>query len=116
MKTFDEIRSILAEHKQELKEKFKVEELGIFGSYARSEQRDDSDLDMVIGFEDDESMGGFEFIGRMMDVEEFLEKAMEIRVHLASKRQDMADEVWFDTLPVHWNLFDLRTFSTTKQM
>ena len=56
MKPFDEIRSILAEHKQELKEKFNVEQLGIFGSYARNEQRDDSDLDVVIGFEDEESM------------------------------------------------------------
>ena len=94
MKTFDEIRSILAEHKQELKEKFNVEQLGIFGSYARNEQRDDSDLDVVIGFEDEESGGRLEFVGRMMDVEEFLENAMGIKVHLVSKRQAMASDKW----------------------
>lgn len=29
------------EHEEELKSKFKVKELGIFGSYARNEQRED---------------------------------------------------------------------------
>ena len=94
MKTFDEIRKILAEHKQELREKFKIEQLGIFGSYARNEQTDDSDLDVVIGFEDEESMGGLEFVGRMMDVEESLENAMGIKVPLASKRQAMTSNKW----------------------
>lgn len=41
MKNFEEIKKILMEHEEELKSKFKVKELGIFGSYARNEQRED---------------------------------------------------------------------------
>ncbi len=49
----------------------------------------DSDLDLLIAFEDEKSIGGFEFIGRMMDIEEFLENTLGIKVHLATERQAM---------------------------
>ena len=89
MRTLEEVKNILAENKEGLKEKFKVRLLGIFGSYARNEQREDSDLDLLIAFEDERSIGGFEFIGRMMDLEEFLENILGIKVHLATERQAM---------------------------
>ncbi len=34
---FNEIKQIIGWHKQELKDKFKVKEIGIFGSYVRDE-------------------------------------------------------------------------------
>ena len=40
MKTFDEIKKILAEHKEEFKEKYKVKEISIFGSYVKGEQKE----------------------------------------------------------------------------
>lgn len=39
MKTFDEIKKILAKHKEEFKGKYKVKEIGIFGSYLREGQK-----------------------------------------------------------------------------
>lgn len=51
MKTFEEIRSILEKHKEEIEKKFKVKEIGIFGSYIRKEQKDASDLDILVDFE-----------------------------------------------------------------
>ncbi len=45
MKQFDEIKEILKNHKEEIKEKFGVKELGIFGSYVRREQNEISDID-----------------------------------------------------------------------
>ena len=39
MKTFEKLKDILAEHKQEIKDRFKVEEIGIFGSYVRKMQK-----------------------------------------------------------------------------
>ena len=39
MKTFEKLKDTLAEHKQELRDRFKVEEIGIFGSYVRMEQK-----------------------------------------------------------------------------
>ncbi len=38
MKTLKEIKTQLAALKPELKEKFKVETIGVFGSYSRGEQ------------------------------------------------------------------------------
>ncbi|MGH7800091.1 MAG: nucleotidyltransferase family protein [Thermodesulfobacteriota bacterium] len=87
MNDIEEIRKIIAGHEEELKEKFKVKRLGTFGSYARNEQRESSDLDLLIAFEDEKSIVGFEFIGCMMDLEEFLENTLGIKVHLATERQ-----------------------------
>jgi predicted nucleotidyltransferase len=35
MKTFEKLKDTLTEHKQELRDRFKVDEIGIFGSYVR---------------------------------------------------------------------------------
>ncbi len=50
MKTLNEIKKILLEHKQELKEKYKVKSIAIFGSYARGEQTEKSDIDILVEF------------------------------------------------------------------
>ena len=39
MKTFEQLKDILSNHKQELNDRFKVEEIGIFGSYVRKDRR-----------------------------------------------------------------------------
>ena len=44
MKTFDEIKETLGKHKSELNEKYGVIKMGVFGSFARSKQREDSGL------------------------------------------------------------------------
>jgi predicted nucleotidyltransferase len=43
-----EIISFLKSHKNEFKEKFGVEKIGLFGSYARNEANENSDIDIVI--------------------------------------------------------------------
>jgi predicted nucleotidyltransferase len=48
MKTLNEIRSILSEHRQVLQERYGVEELALFGSYARGEQSPVSDVDILV--------------------------------------------------------------------
>lgn len=50
MKTLDEIRQILSERKSWLCETYQITELGIFGSYARGEQTQDSDVDVLIDY------------------------------------------------------------------
>jgi len=49
-KSLDEIKEILKKHEKELKEKFGVEEIGVFGSYVRGEQKKDSDIDILVEF------------------------------------------------------------------
>ena len=46
----NQIRLLILERKDELKEKFKAEVLGIFGSYARGEEKKESDIDVLVRF------------------------------------------------------------------
>jgi len=80
MKTIEEIKGILQRHKGELREKFKVKEIGIFGSYVKAEQRKASDIDILVEFE--KSIGLFEF----MDLEEYLADLLGAKVDLVSKK------------------------------
>lgn len=50
MKTLVEIKKILTKHKAEVQEKYKVSELGIFGSFVRGEQRKRGDIDILVEF------------------------------------------------------------------
>ncbi|KUK23762.1 MAG: DNA polymerase beta domain protein region [Thermotoga petrophila] len=51
MKSLEEIKEILSEHKEEIREKYGVVILGVFGSYARGEQKETSDVDILIEIE-----------------------------------------------------------------
>lgn len=46
----NQIRLIILERKDEIREKFKAEVLGIFGSYARGEEKRGSDIDFLVRF------------------------------------------------------------------
>ena len=50
MKTLPEIERILKGLKPILRENFKVKEIGIFGSFVRGEQKETSDLDLLVEF------------------------------------------------------------------
>jgi predicted nucleotidyltransferase len=62
MKSLEEVKKILAEHKQEILQKYGVKIIGIFGSYARGEQTKESDVDILVDIEDSV---GLEFISAM---------------------------------------------------
>lgn len=51
MKTFAEIKGILIQSKPIVQEKYQVKEMGIFGSYVRGKQNEDSDINVLIDFE-----------------------------------------------------------------
>ena len=80
MKTLNEIEEIIKQHKQVLRGKFKLKEIGIFGSYVRGEEVKKSDVDILVEFK--EPVGLFEF----MDLEEYLEKLLGVKVDLVSKK------------------------------
>ena len=47
----EEIRTQLADLKSELQAEYPISELGLFGSYAREDQRPESDVDVLVAFE-----------------------------------------------------------------
>jgi predicted nucleotidyltransferase len=80
MKSLEEIKKILKEHKSTIEKQFKVKEIGIFGSYVRGEYGDNSDIDLLVEFY--EPVGFFTF----MDLEEYLEGLLGTKVDLVSKK------------------------------
>lgn len=96
VKSLREIMEILGEHKVEIHKEYKVNEIGIFGSYVRGEQTKTSDIDILVEFENEESIRGFEFIGLMTDLENCLQRILGTKPHLASKRHAMGSDKWKD--------------------
>jgi hypothetical protein len=79
MKSREEVLGILAAVKPELQKEFKVRRIGLFGSYARMEQRSDSDVDILV---DVDPSIGLEFV----TLAERLEKYMGLRTEVVSSR------------------------------
>lgn len=50
MKTFEEMKSILASHMKILKSQYKVKEIGVFGSCVKGKQKRKSDIDILVTF------------------------------------------------------------------
>ena len=67
-------------NKAEIEKKFRVKEIGIFGSYVRGEQNKNSDGDILVDFH--EPIGLFRF----MDLEEYLENLLKTNVDLVSQK------------------------------
>ena len=67
MKNNIEIENKLKELKPTLFQKYSVDKIGYFGSYSRNEQKEDSDIDILVSFT---KPLGWEFF----DLQELLEK------------------------------------------
>jgi predicted nucleotidyltransferase len=73
----DLISETLRQYKPILREKYFVSKIGFFGSFARDEQRDESDLDILVEFN---QPVGFEFI----DLKYKLEDIFKIKIDLVT--------------------------------
>ncbi len=80
MKTLEQILRILSEHRRELEERFKIKEIAVFGSYTRGEQEEQSDLDLLIEFEE-----GFKTFDNYMDSKFYLEDLLNTNIDLVLK-------------------------------
>jgi len=79
MRTFHEIEKRLKSYKPELREKFKVKRIGVFGSYARGEETKTSDIDILVELSEPI---GWEFV----DLKEFLEGILGMDVDLVTDK------------------------------
>jgi hypothetical protein len=77
MKTREDVLQILAREKRDLATQYKVQGLALFGSYARNEQRQDSDVDILV---DVDPSIGLEFV----TLADRIEKLLGLRVELVS--------------------------------
>jgi predicted nucleotidyltransferase len=79
MKDLSSIMKVLSEIKPELDRRFHVSAIGVFGSYARGDQKSDSDIDIIVDFN---RSVGVEFI----DLADYIEGKLETRVDLVSRK------------------------------
>jgi predicted nucleotidyltransferase len=80
MKGIEEITKILNKNKTQFKNKFKVKEIGLFGSYIKNEQTKKSDLDILVEFE--KPIDFFDYL----EFEEYLADLLGIKVDLVMKK------------------------------
>ena len=82
MKTLDEIAEILQAQKPFLAQEYGMREMGVFGSYVRREQRPDSDLDVLIEFEQPTRIGLIALVG----LENYLSDLLGVKVDLVIRK------------------------------
>lgn len=79
MKTKEEVLRILRQEKPELVRRYGVKRLALFGSYARDDQREDSDVDILVEVDPSIGLGFVELADR-------IEEALGVRAEIVSGR------------------------------
>jgi predicted nucleotidyltransferase len=79
MKTLEEIKQTLRETKPLLQEQYRVTELGIFGSYARGEQTETSDVDVLIDYDQAPTLF------KLVELRDYLAEVIEMKVDVVTK-------------------------------
>ncbi|MDI6716323.1 MAG: nucleotidyltransferase family protein [Actinomycetota bacterium] len=77
--TVKEILETIKAHKAVLQKKYKVKEIGVFGSYAKGEQKRGSDVDILVDFYETPNL--FELIR----LENYLRRILKQKVDLVRK-------------------------------
>lgn len=72
--TKETILNYLTTHKQAFQKEYEVEKIGLFGSYARHEANDESDIDIFVQMKPDL----FKLVELKEQIEEDLEKRVDI--------------------------------------
>lgn len=78
MNTLEEIKNKLIENKSILFKEYPLSSMAIFGSYAREEQNEISDLDILVEFKDKIGI-------RFIDLANSIEDMVKVKVDLVSK-------------------------------
>ena len=86
MRNIEEIKNILKAHKEEIKERYGVVILGIFGSYARKEQKETSDIDILV---DIERPIGLKFFELWNEIEKMLGCNVDLITTRAAKQKPL---------------------------
>lgn len=97
MNTLDTIKDILTKHKEWIKEKYKVKEIGIFGSYIKGEQKETSDVDLLVEFETPVSLL------QIVSLENYLSDILGIKVDVVPKkniRKELKEIILKEAMPV----------------
>ncbi len=79
MRKIEEIKERLRELKPLLQEKYKVKEIGIFGSYIKGKQKKRSDLDILVDFYEIPDLWTY------IELQDFLSERLKVKTDLVMK-------------------------------
>ncbi len=82
MKTKDQILLFLAQNKKLFRDKYHIIRIGLFGSYARGEQNINSDLDLMVEFEDNTQ----ELYDLKLQLKDFFLKNLGIEIDICREK------------------------------
>ena len=77
----EDVLNFLRTNKDSLLSKYSLTKIGIFGSYARNEQTEMSDIDIILDFKEDEN----DFYGKKYDLREYLKSVFEKEVDICTE-------------------------------
>ncbi|HBG91904.1 MAG: hypothetical protein A3J81_01975 [Nitrospirae bacterium RIFOXYB2_FULL_43_5] len=81
VRNVEEAKAILKEHKDEVIRKYRIIEIGIFGSFVRGEQKPRSDVDILVEF-DDRNIPG---LLKLSEMERYLRRLLKKKVDVVIK-------------------------------
>lgn len=98
MKTLNEVKILLSEHKEKLAKKYFIKEIGIFGSFVRGEQNKRSDIDILVDFEKLPDLLTFieieRYLEEILGIKVDLVRRPALRIELRDKIQAEVEQVW----------------------
>ena len=90
MKTLEEVKKTLKKHKEDVVRKYKVKEIGIFGSLVRGEQKKRSDIDILVEYSE------LPDLLKLIELERHLQRLLKKKVDLVEKngiRPELKDRI-----------------------
>jgi len=78
----DEVLEFLRTHRQTLRSEFRIVKLGIIGSFARGEQTEESDIDLLIEFEPDTD----DLFGKKMKLKDLIKASFHRDVDICREK------------------------------
>jgi len=93
--TKEQIINYLKTHKKEFQKEYEIEQIGLFGSYARDEAREDSDIDIFVHMKPD----FFKLVGLKQQIEEYFNIKVDVvrlrdKMNMALKRRILKDVMY----------------------
>lgn len=97
MSTLESIKTDIAKLKSFLNTKYAISDIYIFGSFAREEQREESDIDLLVDFYKTPDLLTF------IELEDFLSTKLHHKVDLVPKRKlkpQIRDQIMHEAIAV----------------
>jgi predicted nucleotidyltransferase len=80
VKFLEDLKNILKDNKSYIESHFHVKNIGIFGSFVREEETEESDVDLIVEFEK-----GYKDLFNYIDLKFYLEELLNRKVDLVMK-------------------------------